>query len=311
MNTEEIILLGQKLALNPIDKAALPILYADEDLFFTDIEKIPVCVLKVRDTKWTPKQFGNTAKTIGKIVNRPMVFFFNNIDRKLAYRLKENSINFIVGDTTVYLPEFMMAYKKPSLQNSEKLVPIAQIILLSCLLKHIPAQATYKEIQSRLKITYLNVSRGIRSLEVCHLCEVTKMGKTVNVRFSADLSALWADAQPYLINPKIETFYCDRIEEADLPIGGITALSEYGDINPENVTTFVMNKDVYRSQIEEGQIKNKNPYEGKYKVEIWKYNPKLIVQGSFVDNFSLYLTLKDNVDPRIQKELDKMIKKLW
>lgn len=42
-------------------------------------------------------------------------------------------------------------------------------------------------------------------------------------------------------------------------------------------------------------------------LEMWHYQP--IVKNEMVDPISLYMTLKDTEDPRIEKELQKIIKK--
>lgn len=311
MTNEDINILGQNLILKPIDKSSLPIIYADEDLFATEINNVPVCILKIKDGKWTPKQFVNLANTLERSIRQPIVFYFSNIDRRLVYRLKENNINFIVGNATIYIPELMIAYKEQPIYKSGRLVPYAQIILLNYLLKQTQSQMTYKEIQNLTEISYLNVSRGIRSLEVCHLCKLKRLEKTIVVQFNADKAALWSSAQAYLINPIVKISFCDEIKKTDFSIGGISALAEYGDINPEYVTTFVLDKDEYKLLMSKKQIIKDNPYDGKYRIEIWKYNPKQILNGSYVDFLSLFLTLKDNADPRIQKELNKMIEKLW
>lgn len=45
------------------------------------------------------------------------------------------------------------------------------------------------------------------------------------------------------------------------------------------------------------------------RIEIWSY-PPLSVNG-VVDELSLYLTLKDDEDPRVEKELENMMNKIW
>lgn len=306
-----IIILGEKIRLYPMDRSSLPILYADEQLFFADIEKIPVCIFKVNNLKWTPKQFSIAAKMIARNCVRPVVYYFNNIDRKLAYRLRERAINFIVGNSTAYLPELMMSYKEKSVEVKDKIVPSGQVIFFNYLLAHINSLSTYNEIVRQLSMNYLNVSRGIKALENCNLCSALKKGKGVIVEFSGDRASLWEDAQPYLSNPIVKSFYCDKVEEAKFLTGGISALSEYSDINPDNIITLSIGKDTYKSLTDKKVINNENPYGGETRIEIWKYNPELISRTSVVDPFSLFLTLKDDADPRIQKELNNMIDNVW
>ena len=50
-----------------------------------------------------------------------------------------------------------------------------------------------------------------------------------------------------------------------------------------------------------------NKQHGDYRIEIWKYNPALLSKGEQVDRLSLYLSLKDSDDERVQKECDTLI----
>ena len=61
---------------------------------------------------------------------------------------------------------------------------------------------------------------------------------------------------------------------------------------------------------ENENFKNLNPIEGQYKIECWKYHP-IESDMQTVDKISLALSLKETDDPRIEKEVETMMKKLW
>jgi hypothetical protein len=42
-------------------------------------------------------------------------------------------------------------------------------------------------------------------------------------------------------------------------------------------------------------------------VEVWSYNPELLSGGQIVDRLSLYLSLKDNEDERVEAALEHMM----
>ena len=44
--------------------------------------------------------------------------------------------------------------------------------------------------------------------------------------------------------------------------------------------------------------------------QVWKYNPKMLSTEGVVDKLSLYLSLKDNDDERIQIELERLINEM-
>ena len=56
--------------------------------------------------------------------------------------------------------------------------------------------------------------------------------------------------------------------------------------------------------------KKLNKQYGEKKVEIWSYNPALLANGDTVDRLSLYLSLKDNPDERVQMECDTLIREI-
>ena len=45
-------------------------------------------------------------------------------------------------------------------------------------------------------------------------------------------------------------------------------------------------------------------------LEIWRYDPAMFATDGIVDPFSLYLSLKDSKDERIQIALEEMMEKL-
>ena len=49
---------------------------------------------------------------------------------------------------------------------------------------------------------------------------------------------------------------------------------------------------------------------GENEIQVWKYNPKMLSTEGVVDKLSLYLSLKDNDDERIQIELDRLINEM-
>lgn len=48
------------------------------------------------------------------------------------------------------------------------------------------------------------------------------------------------------------------------------------------------------------------------KIEVWKYSPQMdLQQDEYVDKLSLYLSLVNENDPRVEKELETLINEIW
>lgn len=49
------------------------------------------------------------------------------------------------------------------------------------------------------------------------------------------------------------------------------------------------------------------PEPGGFEIELWKYAPAQFAKERIVDRLSLYLSLKDNTDERVQSALDALM----
>jgi hypothetical protein len=78
-------------------------------------------------------------------------------------------------------------------------------------------------------------------------------------------------------------------------------------LNPEQYETLAIWNKYFNA--EKGQY---NKIEGIYKIEIWKYPTSIpyLGNGGFVDKLSLFLSMKNDPDSRIEKELEIMIEEM-
>lgn len=127
-----------------------------------------------------------------------------------------------------------------------------------------------------------------------------------------------ASEQNLLINPVIKTVFIDeKPKDLFLLPANASALPEYSDLNPSKQIFYAIEKSIFNSLEKNNTLVNRNEYEGRYAIEVWKYNPLTLVDKlpndrSVVDPLSLYLSLKDSRDERVQMALKQIIKKfIW
>ena len=96
------------------------------------------------------------------------------------------------------------------------------------------------------------------------------------------------------------------VEPKDKQFAGLSALSQYSMIAPPIVPTYAIDALTWKKFSSKGQI---IPYsEGATaELEVWRYDPKLFQQNQTVDPFSLYLSLKDVTDERVEYALTEML----
>ena len=124
-------------------------------------------------------------------------------------------------------------------------------------------------------------------------------------------------ADPFLVNPVLRRVYVDKKPEVFMLHSNFSALPAYSDMNPSSQEYYAIEKNIFYGLQKGGKLVNLNEQEGQYCLEVWKYNPEKLSEGvaeenNVVDPLSLYLSLKDSSDERIEMALDQIIEKnIW
>jgi hypothetical protein len=166
------------------------------------------------------------------------------------------------------------------------------------------------DMGEKLPYTYVTISRAFKNLEELHLCKIeTDENRVKRIFFEGTKKEVWERSLPYLKDPIKKKLYCDDIvTDLSFTEGGIAALAHYTSLNPDGTKTYVMDTKGYKDLQHNSIFVNQNNIEGNICIEIWNYPP---LHQYYADPLSLYLTLRDDRDPRTEKELEIMINKLW
>ena len=87
------------------------------------------------------------------------------------------------------------------------------------------------------------------------------------------------------------------------------ALSHYSSLNPDEKRMYAIDASMFRDMEKDGRFVGINDMDGDVMVEIWDYPP--VTTDNVADKLSLYLTLREDNDPRVENELEMMIENLW
>ena len=258
-----------------------------------------------------------------------------NMDKKVALvsddmtainrrRLIDRGVNFIVPGKQLFLPEILIDLRenfnnRNRKNKNEVLLPSAQVILLYHILHREEkvglTDLSFKEIAEKLGYSPMAITNAIEDLRYHELCRVTG-GKEKNIRFDQERNSLWDKAKPRLINPVQKRVFVDKKPDAILLTSNLTALPEYSDMNPGEQAYYAIERSTFYELQKEGALINENEDEGQYCLEVWKYDPIKLAEGmsqeANIDPLSLYLSLKDNPDERIEMALEQIINKyIW
>jgi len=263
------------------------------------------------------KHFQLIRETFGNFI----VLVAQNMPAFNRKRLIEKGINFIVPGKQMYLPALMLdlreAYSKP-VQKKQTLLPSAQCIILYHILHREEKieELPLKQIAWRFNYTSMAISKAADNLRKHNLCKLEGTREKF-IRFTGNIPELWQNALPLLVNPIFKQSYADNFPQSNYwKKANESALPEYTDMNDSKLEYYAIDKGNFFKLRKNGQLENLNDNEGNYCIEVWKYSPAMLTKGitrnNNVDPLSLYLSLKDKKDERIEMALEKIIENyIW
>jgi len=269
----------------------------------------------------TEKHFDFLKNTFSKKV----VFILAEITAINRKRLIEKGINFIVPNKQIYLPELLLdlreSFSNPKTKRkTEKLLPSAQFLLIYHILHRNDGwqieEHSFKEIAKKTGYTAMAITNAVENLKYHEIIEI-KGEKEKFIRFINDRHEIWDNAvrRDLLINPVLKQVFADNKTNVFMLQSNASALSEYSDMNPSKQKFYAMEKNKFYGLEKINLLSSTNYYEGEYCFEIWKYNPETLVgnqpnNAQVVDPLSLYLSLRESKDERIEMALEQLINKV-
>lgn len=307
---DNIKIAGKKVGLEPLSPEIRKKLWlgllADSDIFqFAMNNRILLLIVQKERGKYSPLQLSKIAHRIENTTQFNAVFYFENMATYERDRMVDKGVYFVVGDKFAFVPTLIANRRLSKTEMPTQLLPSTQYLLLLHLQVRSIDGLTLKEIEKFAPYQYATLAKSIQQLTALGLAEFSLDGtRSKKPHVTTNKRELWEKALPYLTNPIKESGYIAQPVSKGI-IGGIDALSHYSILVGENIPTRVFTQNEFK---ESGEILSR--YEDVQRVEIWKYPP--LSDGGYVDRLSLYLSLRDDRDPRVEKELETMFNEiLW
>lgn len=227
-------------------------------------------------------------------------------------RLIGHRVPFIIPGNQMYLPDLGIDlhehFRKPYSQSVKSFSPATQAVIIYALSHGLREGLTPSELAQKLDYTLMTMSRSFDELQAANLGEVIRQGKERRWYFREGKHEMWEQAKPFLKSPiKKRTWLTQR---QPLIIAGLSALSHFSDLNEPLLPGFAIGPAQWKALKKFGIEEVPSSEEALIELEIWHYNPNLFSKDGLVDPFSLYLSLKESKDERIQAALEEMMEKI-
>ena len=227
-------------------------------------------------------------------------------------RLIGHRVPFIIPKNQMYLPDLGIDlhehFRKPYSKSVKSFSPATQAVIIYTLLHNLSEGLTPSELAWKLDYTLMTMTRAFDELQAANLGEVIRQGKERRWHFKESSSELWKQAKSFLRSPiKSSTWLTQK---QSVIVAGLSALSHFSDLNPPSLPVFAIGSTQWK-ELKKSGIEEIPSSEGALiELEIWHYNPNLFAKDGLVDPFSLYLSLKESKDERIEVALEKMMEKI-
>jgi DNA-binding MarR family transcriptional regulator len=271
---------------------------------------------KTKPGELSAPKYASEAQLLKQRLSADVILIFDRLPSYLRNRFVKQGVPFIVPGTQMFLPTLMIDlrehFSKADIRVSEKLSPTSQVVVLYHLLKEPPRQEPLVQLAKRLGYSAMAMSKAQEELLAAKLCTVERAGRTTLLRFELRGRALWQKAEPLLATPVKRAYWVRWGQPRPRAVSaGVTALSQVSMLTDEQLPTYAMrDKDVV-SALSKGKIVHcEGREEAEARMEAWKYDPWLLAESETADRCSLYLSLRNNADERIQKEIQFLIQGL-
>jgi DNA-binding MarR family transcriptional regulator len=269
----------------------------------------------------TSKQIKIQLQRIKEVFGVTPILAVRNMSWTNRSRLIENRINFVVPGRQLYLPDLMIdlreRFSAPNIPK-DALLPSAQSILLCWILRRNPdiEDYTQKQLAAELKYSPMTITNAVANLTHLNLCEIVGK-KPKHLRFLQPRAELWRRSLTLMVTPVSKSVFVDTLpEKMALYKSNISALAHYTSINEGVQQYFAIGKQEFLTFKKDRDIVQLTDSEGRYRLELWKYDPGIPAEKTaverVVDPLSLYLSLRENRDERIEKARDSLVgDRIW
>jgi DNA-binding transcriptional ArsR family regulator len=250
-------------------------------------------------------------RRVEMLTDRQAVLYYKKITRYRRKGLIENRVPFVIEDGQIYLP-FLGLYLKKAPQYIDKEVKhfsvSAQLAYLY-LLYHKNEVVNATEFAKKMSFTAMTASRALKDLYNANLTTYEIGGKTGRSKKYKRINdpEYFQKGHVYIKTPVRKVVYAVA-EPVGALTAGLEALAQLSMINPpEHPVTAISIEYFNKQKIEVisnvDLIKDAKPVE----LQIWNYDPRKFSDEKHVDLLSLYASLKEENDERIEQALEKVL----
>ncbi len=313
------VLGGDVVRVGPSEKTAqLPYFLQDAyEVWPGELLGQPVILACVKGTQpqpLAPQQIDQHAKRLRELLHAPVIIALPTISPGERKQLVARGVAFVVPDRQLFAPQIgvILSERFGAAPRPEAALasPATQALLVWFLNNYPVAQTWHPSADAAaLGYTEMTASRAVQELLQFNLFELDVRGRARYLKLMGERRPLWQKAKPFLRTPVRRTMwtYDGRILDlAGHRWAGESALARMTMLNEPRQQVIAITAQASKRAKEAGIYFEPRELADGIAVQVWRYEPAMQHKNVNVDSLSLWLSLKDNGDDRIQIALEEI-----
>lgn len=307
---------GERLDLVAEQASALPLFLRERYAIFSTRLFGRKSLLALEAEDWesgSPGEYGKHAEALKLKLGESVVLVLPILPSYARNRMVQMGIPFIVPGSQTFIPNSLIdlreRFPQPNSKPRETLSPAAQCTVLYHLLRGPLAEISLKDIARKIHYSPMMMTKVKDELEAAEICKIIRSGRSMVLDFMATGRSLWEQVKPQLTSPVKKTRWVHWGKPADPALlAGMSALSRWTMIADDRLPTYALPLAVFQDFLEKGVcVGSRDAENATARIEVWSYNPHLLGNDRMVDPLSLYLSLRNSADERVQQQLEQLI----
>lgn len=300
-----------------VKENGLPLYLQDAFMFF-EVEILNTsCLLMIasEESEQSPATVKKHIKKIQGNWDGEIIYVRRSISSYNRQRLIEHKVSFVVPDNQMYIPLLgidLREHFRIIRSERKQLRPSAQVVVLCALFDRPSEKYTPKTLAKRLGYSSMALTRAFDELEFSGIGATKQEGRERILQFPESKRELWEKARTYMRSPVKKKVRVQKLEAGCNKVrSGLTALADYSMLSAPTYETYAISGKAWSKLTQNDKIKQIPPIEtAGYELEIWNYDPYLFAKNEVADHFSLYLSLQNDNDERVQSALKEMMERV-
>ena len=261
----------------------------------------------------SPGEYGKHAEALQLKIGEPVILVLPILPSYARNRMVQMGIPFVIPGSQTFIPNSLIDLRErfPQLNAKRRKTfsPAAQCTVLYHLLREPLTGLALKAIAQKVHYSPMMMTKVKDELEAGKICKIIRSGRSMVLDFTAHGRSLWEQVEPQLSSPVRKSRWVQWAKpEHPALLAGMSALSHWTLIAADRLPTYALTLAGFQQALEQGACTVCHDAErATAKIEVWSYQPRPLSEGLMVDPLSLYLTLRDSGDERVQQQLEQLI----